>query len=114
MSEHGHHLSEEHLARYQDGDLPALEARHLEVCPECGSRLRDLEAAKTAYREYLDSTPVEAPPRAWRTLDGMIAEHESRPQCRAWSWRLVQVLGAAVCLAIVLSAILLRPRPDRV
>ena len=114
MSERGHHLSEEHLARYQDGDLPAREARHLEACPECGSRLRDLEAANTAYREYLNSTPVGAPPRAWRTLDGMIAEHESRQQHQAWRWRLAPVLGAAVCLGVVLSAILLRPRPERV
>ncbi|MBV9742829.1 MAG: hypothetical protein JO099_03630, partial [Acidobacteriia bacterium] len=112
MSERGRHLSEEQLARYQDGGLPARDARHLQACAECARRLRDLEAATAAYQQILDSTPVEPPPRPWRTLEGLISDHETSARRRAW-W-LLPALGAAVCLGVILSGVLLRPQPERV
>jgi anti-sigma factor RsiW len=55
------HLSEEQLAQFQDGRLPAREVSHLEACSECSARLSDLEAADAAYREYLASAPALPP-----------------------------------------------------
>ena len=108
------HLSEEQLAQFQDGRLPAWEASHLEACCECGARLRDLGAASAAYREYLVSMqgPAIPPtPRPWRSLDSLIAEHETRRSRRAWRWWMVPALGTAIGFCIVIGVAVHRTGP---
>jgi len=106
-----HHLSEEQLARYQDGGLPPREASHLEVCTECSRLLRDLHAATAAYRRYLDSIRAPAlppPPQPWRTLDNLIAQHEAPVPRRALRWWLLPALGTVICLSVVIGFVLRR------
>jgi hypothetical protein len=108
------HLSEEQLALYQDGALPASEASHLEACAACSGRLRDLAVAGAAYREYLTSIQAAAPPsppRPWHSLDSLIAEHEAARSRHAWRWWMVPALGAAVCVGVVIGLLVRRPGP---
>jgi hypothetical protein len=111
MSERrSHHLTEEQLAHYQDGQLPPREASHLDACSECTRRLTDLQAAAEAYREYLGSVrgPALLPPQPWRPLDSLIAQHETSRSPRPWRWWLIPVLGTAVCLALTIGLVLRR------
>ena len=106
-----HHLSEEQLARYQDGGLPPREASHLEICTECSRRLRDLHVAAAAYCRYLDSIRAPAlppPPQPWRTLDNLIAQNQAPVPRLAWRWWLVPALGTAICLAVAIVFVLRR------
>jgi hypothetical protein len=106
------HLSEEQLARYQDGELPAAEAAHLEACAECAARLRDINAALAAYAEYRDSIrspQLPAPPKPWRSLDQLLADDKPERRGLAVRWWL-PALAAALGLAVALVAI--RRLPD--
>jgi hypothetical protein len=106
------HLSDEELARLQRGS-----ARHLAKCPECASRLRDLQAADAAYAEYRDSLrgPALPPaPKAWRSLDALISEGALSEEGKAWSgagawrWWLIPGLATALCLLIATVVVLRR------
>ena len=44
------HLSDEELARFEDGEIAEQDARHIEACEQCGGRLRDMQASYAAYR----------------------------------------------------------------
>jgi cell pole-organizing protein PopZ len=91
------HLSDEELARYQDGERFPAEAAHVEGCAQCTARLHDLKAAIAAYAEYHDSIrspqlpPVPAP---WRRLDQLVADHESQRRRRVLQWWLPAVAAA--------------------
>jgi len=105
------HLSDEQLARFEDGDLSARETSHLQSCPQCGSRLGDAQAARAAYVEYRDrirAPLLTPPPKPWQTLDALIARHQaSRP--RGFRWWPVPALAAGACvlLALIVTALVL-------
>ena len=83
------HLSEEELARFQDGELSPGAAGHLEWCAECKGRLRDIETALAVYTEYRNSVrgPDPAPiPKPWRSLAALQAESEARHRRHPWRW----------------------------
>jgi hypothetical protein len=106
-----HHLTEEQLARYQDGKLPPQEASHVDACSECAHRLTELRAAEDAYRQYLNSIrgpALPAPPQPWRTVDSLIAQHEASHSRRRWRWWIIPALGAPVCLALLIGLVLRR------
>jgi anti-sigma factor RsiW len=109
------HLSEEQLARLQDGELPAAEAAHLEGCAECAERLRGLKTACAAYSEYRDSIrgPLLPPvPQPWRSLDELIAGREPARRPR-FSWWWVPALAAACLLVLaVVSTLRTASRPS--
>jgi len=110
------HLSEEQLAQFQDGELAAQEASHLEWCPECNGRLRDLRAASAAYVEYRESLrDVALPPipKPWRSIAALHQDRESgRP---GWTriWWQVAAVAAAVCLVVAPWRYCDVPRPSR-
>ena len=100
------HLSEEQLARLQDGEASAFEAQHLESCTQCAGRLRDLAGATATYIEYLDSVcGTERQQAHWRSLDELIADYRNR---RSWSagyrW-MVPAMAAALCLLMVATVL---------
>jgi hypothetical protein len=100
------HLTDEQLARFQDGELPSAGAAHLEHCPVCASRLRDWNAAAAAYAEYRDAirAPLLSPaPQPWRSLDQLIAAHQSSRGTNALRWWAV-AMAAALSLALALVA----------
>src|SRR5580704_4381863 len=98
------HLSDEQLARYQDGESAAGDS-HVEVCEECANRLRDMRAAFAAYSEYRDTirNPQLPPvPKPWRGLDQLVADHESQRRRQVlWFW--APVLAAAVSLFVLVA-----------
>ena len=116
---HSAHLSEEQLARIQDGDSPPALARHIEECAGCAARLRDLARGAAAYVEYRDlirAPQLPAAPRPWPSLDTVIAGHEAavrRPRLRWW----IPALAAATLSAALVIVWLVRPddpAPSRV
>ena len=103
------HLSEEQLAQFQDGHLPAREVSHLEACSECSARLSDLEHGEDAYRKYLGSVPaLPSPPQPWQSLDGLIADHETQRSRRAFRSWMVPAMGTAICLGILIGLVVSR------
>src|SRR4051794_3771678 len=100
------HLSEEQLSRFQDGELPAAEASHLEWCAECNRRLRDLQDTVAAWREYRADLPVPAPPRPWRNILALHEDAERRRERRWFCWQIPAV--AAALLLVVFTVITLR------
>lgn len=97
------HISEEQLARGEDGELSQPEASHLESCLECGSRLRDAQAARAAYIEYRDSIRgplLPPPPKSWQTLDALIAGHQASRQTRTFHWWPVPSPAAGLCMLL--------------
>jgi hypothetical protein len=107
------HLSDEQLAAFQDQDLPAGDAVHLESCLHCAGRLREMTGALTAYSEYRDSAcaPLLPPPQSWTSLDTLIARNAngSRPKVHRWWPRIA--LAAAACA--VIAAVFLNQRAQR-
>ena len=106
----GAHLSEEQLARFQDGEFSPAEAAHLDDCAECAGRLRGLSAAAAAYAEYRDSIRaplLPPPPKPWRSLDQLVAGHEANRRRTVLRWW-VPALAAAIGLVLVIVA-MLRP-----
>ena len=96
------HLSEEQLSRFGDGEASAADARHLEGCPHCAARLRELNAAVAAAADYYRSLRTGLrPPGAWRSLDALIAEAE--PQPRRWRWWAAAALAAACSAGLFLT-----------
>jgi hypothetical protein len=105
------HLSDEQVARYQDGELSAAEAAHLEICAECAARLRDLNAALAAYTEYRDAVrdpQLPAAPKPWRSLDQLVGDAQPKRRGLAWRWWL-PALAATLGLAAALVAVLQPP-----
>jgi hypothetical protein len=108
------HLSDEQLAAFQDQDLPAGDAVHLESCAHCAGRLREIASALAAYSEYRDvvSAPLlPPPPQSWASLDTLIARNAngSRPKVHRWWPRIA--LAAAACA--VIAAVALNQRAER-
>jgi hypothetical protein len=105
------HLSEEDLVRFQDGELPSSQASHLESCPQCATRLRDLENAAALYAEYRDSLRAPSlppPPRAWQSLDQLIAKDAEGGRFRILRWWPAAVVAIAACIALAVVEL-----PDR-
>lgn len=99
------HLSDEQLACLEDGDVSAVDLRHLEACPQCSNRLRDLRAATAAYVRYRNNfrAPLlPPPPRPWKSLDRLIAQHEEKQSTRAFRFWPVPAFAAGVCVLLVL------------
>ncbi|HXJ39611.1 MAG TPA: hypothetical protein VNH18_10055, partial [Bryobacteraceae bacterium] len=119
MGEHrSAHLSDEQLARVQDGALPFSGTSHLDTCPECANRLRDLQTASAAYMQYRDSIrglALPPAPKPWRSLDSLIteqallAEAKGGSRARAWRWWLIPGLAAALCFIFVTLIVLRKP-----
>jgi hypothetical protein len=106
------HLSDEQLARFEDGELSQLEASHLESCAQCGSRLRDAQAARAAYVEYRDSIReplLLPPPKSWKTLDALIAGHQTIYRPRRLHWWSVPALVTGFCamLGLIVAAVVM-------
>jgi hypothetical protein len=123
LSGAGGHLSEEQLARVQDGDGVEAEVAHVAHCAECAARLRQWDVTAAAYAEYRDTIrgPSLPPvPEPWPSLERLIAGHEveprrtgelaetSRPHRMRW-W--IPAFAAAV-VAISIGVALI-PRTDR-
>jgi hypothetical protein len=103
------HLSEDQLARFEDGDPTAAEARHLEICPGCRGRLQDRRAASAAYVEYRDV--IRGPllpelPRPWPSLDSLLARSRMSEPRRLFRWWPAAALAAGFCalLGLVVAA----------
>jgi hypothetical protein len=98
------HLSDEQLAQLQYGELSSRNAGgHIKSCPDCASRLRDMEAAAAAYVEYRDSIRGPASPtvpKPWATLSALIAQHENDRPARTFRW------WPAAAFAVALSAVI--------
>jgi hypothetical protein len=110
MADRAAHLSDEQLSRFRDGDLPRAESQHLETCAHCGKRLRDLDNTVAAYAHYRDAIRaplLPQPPSPWRSLDQMIAQHESKRRRIAF-WGFWMPALAASCAALWLLAIMPR------
>ena len=63
----------------------------------CASRLRDWNAAAAAYAEYRDAirAPLLSPaPQPWRSLDQLIAAHQSSRGTNALRWWAVAMAAA--------------------
>ncbi|HLJ44822.1 MAG TPA: hypothetical protein VKU01_02365 [Bryobacteraceae bacterium] len=105
------HLSDEQLARFQDGELSARESGHLRSCPICAERLRDMEAAAAVYIEYRDTIrgPVLAPaPQSWAGLNSLVAEAGARRTVKPFRWWPAVAIAAALG-ALVMALLLRRP-----
>ena len=107
------HLSDEQLARFQDGDLTPAESSHLNQCPECRDRVAELETAAAAWAEYrrtiLDPA-LPPPPRPWRSLESLRREKDARRRPH-WSWWAVPALAAAACLVVTVALVLRHKTP---
>ncbi len=102
------HLSDEQLARLQDGNAPAADASHLASCEQCGARLQELRSATAAYAEYLDTVRAPlapAPPRAWLSLDALIARERDRRRTRLLGWWPAAAVAAACGVAALLLVV---------
>src|SRR5664280_91184 len=102
------HLSDEQLARFQDRELSPREAGHLDSCPRCGSRLRDLEAVAAAYAQYMDAVrePLLPPaPKPWVCLERLVDRHEAGRARKGFRWWLVPSLAAAVCAVVAVALV---------
>ena len=105
------HLSDEQLARFQDGELPASQAAHLDQCAECAGRLRDSNVVAAAYAEYRDSIrgpSLPPPPRPWQSLDRLVASRQGQRRLSYWWW-----VPAAATLAAVVLLFWPTPQADR-
>jgi hypothetical protein len=112
------HLSDEQLARFQDGESSLSSASHLDTCPECANRLRDLQTSSAAYVEYRDSIrslALPPAPKPWRSLDALISEHALLAEAKRWKrarslgWWLPPRLAAGLCLLIAAVMVLRKP-----
>src|SRR6266700_402529 len=95
------HLSDEQLARFQDGELSGSEAGHLESCSKCGGRLHDLRTAGKAYLEYEDSIRrplLPPPPKPWPGLSILVARHEESHRQSAFRRWPTLAFAATICL----------------
>jgi hypothetical protein len=67
--------------------------------------ISDEQLACTAYEEYRDSIrgPALPPaPKAWRSLDELIAEQKADRPRRVWAWWLVPAFAAALIAAVLI------------
>jgi hypothetical protein len=97
------HLSEEQLARLEDGELSGREAGHLESCEECRRRLNGLRAATAAYSKYLNSIRrplLPPPPKPWPSFDVLVRQHQEASSARKFRWWPAPALAAALCLLV--------------
>jgi hypothetical protein len=102
------HLTDEQLTRFLDGEPVSGDADHLASCPQCRARLEDIGAAEAAYVEYRDfirGPLLPPPPRAWRSLDSLIAEDAERPRNRILKWWPAAALAAAAGLGFAVLAL---------
>ena len=104
----GTHLTEEQLARFQDGELTGPQASHMEWCEECKLRLGDLQATLSAWREYRADAPIPEPPRPWR---GIVDLHQEAERQQARNWRWWQIPAAAIALFLVVFTVTVLRRP---
>lgn len=113
MSERLTHPPEEALLRFADAELPVREAdpirQHLGTCPECRTRLDEIEEALVdhARLHQREKASFPPPPRPWDDIAARIAETEAalapRPRRvfgmppRAW---LATAAVLLVCVAV--------------
>jgi hypothetical protein len=98
------HLSDEQLAAFEEGDLPAGDTVHLESCPHCAGRLREIESALAAYREYRDAVRaplLPPPPRSWTPFDTLIAQNANNRRSKMLRWWPRIAIAAATCTVII-------------
>ena len=103
------HLSDEELARFEDGEIAEQDARHIEACEQCGGRLRDMQASYAAYRLHWDTlcAPLfPPPPQPWQPLDCLIEGPQPPHPLRSFRWGPFPALAGAV-LAIIIAALVL-------
>jgi hypothetical protein len=97
------HLSDEQLARFNDGELAAGDVAHVEACSQCAGRLREMERTVAAYIEYRDTVRaplLPAPPLAWSTLNALIVRNADRNRSKVLRWW-PRLAMAAACAAII-------------
>lgn len=104
-SENSSHLSDEQLAQFQDGELSLREAGHVKSCPQCGSRLNDLQSARATYAEYVDSirAPLLPPvPKPWLSLNTLITRRVENHPPKGFRWWPALALAATLCIAVAM------------
>jgi len=97
------HLSDEQLARFNDGELAAGDVAHVEACEHCAGRLCEMASAVAAYIEYRDvvrAPLLPPPPQSWPTLDTLIARNATNSRSKLLRWW-PRLAIAAACAAIV-------------
>src|ERR1700722_4941038 len=97
------HLSDEQLARFNDGELAAGDVPRVEACEHCAGRLREMASALAAYIEYRDTVRaplLPLPPQSWPTLDTLIARDASNNRSKLLRWW-PRLAVAAACAAII-------------
>jgi hypothetical protein len=107
------HLSDEQLARFNDGERATGDVAHVEACEHCSARLREMASALAAYIEYRDTVraPLLAPPpQSWPTLNTLIASNASNSRSKLPRWW-PRLAVAAACAAII--ALIVRQSVER-
>jgi hypothetical protein len=112
------HLSDEQLARFNDGELAAGDVAHMEACEHCAGRLREMASAVAAYIEYRDTVRaplLPPPPQSWPTLDTLIARNASNSRLKLLRWwpRLAIAAACAAIIALILQQTILQKTLDR-
>lgn len=106
------HLTDEQLALYQDGDLPINYVLHLKSCSKCSRRLYDVVRATEAFQNYLETVrkPLHPPPpKPWKSLSILKAQHEDR---RHWTFRWWPTFALATAFAGVIAFVALYPQGE--
>lgn len=106
------HLTDEQLALYQDGNLPINYILHLKSCNKCSRRLYDGVRATEAFQNYLETVrkPLQPPPpKPWKSLSALKAQHEER---RHWTLRWWPTFALATAFAGVIAFFALYPQRE--
>ncbi len=108
------HLSDEQLARFNDGELAAGDVAHVETCPHCAGRLREMESAMAAYVEYRETVRaplLPPPPQSWPALDTLIARNANGTRSKLTRWwpRFAMAAACAAIIALIVHQAVERP-----
>jgi len=108
------HLSDEQLARFNDGELAAGDVAHVDACEHCAGRLREMASAVAAYVEYRDTVReplLPPPPQSWPTLNTLIARNANNGRSRMLRWwpRLAMAAASLAIIAFIVHQAVDRP-----
>lgn len=92
------------LGAYSDGacgqEESALVGRHLETCPDCRKRLRELEEITEMLRR--SAAADEVPPELWASVQDTLDEEDARVAAAAASWSGAALRRLAIAASVIL------------